>query len=81
VLLDMSMPVMSGAEALRQLKEIRSDVRVVLSSGYDEIDAVQRFAGESSFDFIQKPYTPAALAAKMKKALAPSQQFRQKQGA
>jgi two-component system, cell cycle sensor histidine kinase and response regulator CckA len=81
VLLDMSMPVMSGAEALRQLKEIRSDVRVVLSSGYDEIDAVQRFAGESSFDFIQKPYTPAALAAKMKKALAPSQQLQQKQGA
>jgi PAS domain S-box-containing protein len=72
VLLDMSMPVMGGEEALRQLKEIRSDVRVVLSSGYDESDAIQRLAGESSVDFIQKPYTPAALAEKMKKVLAPS---------
>ena len=81
VLLDMSMPVMSGEEALRHLKEIRSDVRVVLSSGYDEADAVQRLAGDGSVDFIQKPYTPAALAEKMKKTLAPSQQFRQQQGA
>ena len=80
VLLDMSMPVMGGEEALRQLKEIRSDVRVVLSSGYDEGDAIQRLAGENWVDFIQKPYTPAVLAAKIKKALAPAQQFRQRQG-
>ncbi len=81
VLLDMSMPIMGGEEALRQLKEIRPDVRVVLSSGFDESDAIQRLAGESLVDFIQKPYTPAALAGKMKKALASAQQLRQEQGA
>jgi FixJ family two-component response regulator len=43
----------------------------VLSSGYDEVDAVRRFAGQGLVDFIQKPYTPAALATKIKKALAP----------
>jgi len=80
VLLDMSMPVMSGEEALRHLKEIRSDVRVILSSGYDEANAVQRLAGDGSVAFIQKPYTPAALAEKMKKTLAPPQQFRKEQG-
>jgi two-component system, cell cycle sensor histidine kinase and response regulator CckA len=74
------MPVMGGEEALRHLKEIRSDVRVILSSGYDEADAVQRLVGCSSVDFIQKPYTPEALAGKMKKALAPPQPFRQEQG-
>jgi PAS domain S-box-containing protein len=77
VLLDMNMPVMGGEEALRQLRAIRSDVRIVLSSGYDEIDAVQRLAGESWVEFIQKPYAPAALAAKIKKALTPPQQVRQ----
>jgi len=70
VLLDMTMPVMSGEDALRRLKEIRPEVRVVLSSGYDEVEAVQQFAGEGAADFIQKPYTPAALAAKIKKALS-----------
>ena len=35
VLLDMTMPVMSGEEALAGLKNIRSDVPVVLSSGYE----------------------------------------------
>jgi two-component system, cell cycle sensor histidine kinase and response regulator CckA len=69
VLLDLTMPVMGGREALRQLKEICSDVRVVLSSGYDQADAVQRFAGDGFADFIQKPYTPADLATEIKKVL------------
>src|SRR4051812_31580058 len=69
VVLDVTMPVMGGEEALRRLKEIQPEVRVVLSSGYDEVEAVQRFAGEGAADFIQKPYTPAALAAKIQKAL------------
>jgi signal transduction histidine kinase/ActR/RegA family two-component response regulator len=69
VLLDLTMPVMGGEEALRQLKEIRRDVRVVLSSGYNEADKVRRLMGEGFTDFIQKPYTPADLAAKIKKAL------------
>jgi hypothetical protein len=38
--------------ALRQLKYIRSDVRVVLSSGYDDADGPRRFAGEGLADFI-----------------------------
>jgi CheY-like chemotaxis protein len=72
VLLDLTMPVMGGEEALHQLKEIRPDVRVVLSSGYDEADQVRRFAGEGLVGFIQKPYTPAALAGKIKEALTRS---------
>jgi two-component system cell cycle sensor histidine kinase/response regulator CckA len=70
VLLDMTMPVTDGEETLRQLKRIRPEVRVILSSGYNEVEAVQRFVAEGSADFIQKPYHPAALAAKIKKALA-----------
>ncbi len=68
VLLDLTMPVMSGEETLRQLKNIRPEVRVVLSSGYNEIEAVQHFS-EGLNGFIQKPYTPSQLAEKMKAAL------------
>jgi CheY-like chemotaxis protein len=70
VLLDLTMPVMSGEEALRRLRQIDPGVRVLLTSGYNEVEAVQRFAGKGLAGFIQKPYTSAALAEKVKAVLA-----------
>jgi len=69
VLLDLTMPGVTGEEALRQLQVINSSVRVLLSSGYNEMEAVQRFAGKGLAGFIQKPYTAAALAEKVKEVL------------
>jgi CheY-like chemotaxis protein len=69
VLLDMTMPVMSGEEAFMWLQKIRQDVRVVLSSGYNEAEATRRFTGKGLAGFVQKPYTAARLAEKMKLAL------------
>ena len=40
---------------------MRSDVRVVLTSGYDEQEATQDFAGQGLAGFIQKPYQAAEL--------------------
>ena len=71
VLLDLTMPVMNGEEALQQLQSIDPGVRVVLTSGYNEIEAVQRFAGKGLSGFIQKPYTAAGLAEKVKEAMEP----------
>jgi len=56
-------------EALVRLKSVRPDVRVVLSSGYDEADATRRFTGKGLAGFVQKPYTAASLAETMKSAL------------
>jgi PAS domain S-box-containing protein len=69
VLLDLTMPLMSGEETLRHLKVIDPGVRVVLSSGFNEVEAVQRFTGKGLAGFIQKPYTAVALARKVKEAL------------
>jgi PAS domain S-box-containing protein len=69
VLLDLTMPVMSGEEALRQMQLVNPQVRVLLTSGYNEVEAVQRFAGKGLAGFIQKPYTAAALAEKVKEVL------------
>jgi PAS domain S-box-containing protein len=66
VLLDMTMPVMSGLEALREMRKIAPAVHVVLSSGYSEAEANRRFAGYELAGFIQKPYTAAQLAEKVK---------------
>jgi PAS domain S-box-containing protein len=69
VLLDLTMPVMNGEETLRRLQMLNPDVKVLLSSGYNEVEAVQRFAGKGLAGFIQKPYTAAALAEKVREAL------------
>jgi CheY-like chemotaxis protein len=70
VLLDMTMPVMSGEETLRVLKSIRPDVKVILSSGFNEVEAIRRFTGKGLAGFVQKPYTSATLAEKVKAILA-----------
>jgi PAS domain S-box-containing protein len=68
VLLDMTMPGLSGEETLRALQHIRPDVRVVLSTGYHEAEALRRFNGKGLAGFIQKPYTAAQLAERVKAA-------------
>ncbi len=70
VLLDLTMPVMSGEETLRQLQMVNPKVKVLLTSGYNEAEAVQCFAGKGLAGFIQKPYAASALAEKVKEALA-----------
>jgi PAS domain S-box-containing protein len=66
VVLDMTMPVMSGEEALRQLRVIDPSVPVILSSGFSEAEAVRRFTGKGLAGFLQKPFTARTLAAKLK---------------
>ena len=69
VLLDLTMPVMSGEETLSELQGFDPNVRVLLTSGYNEIEAVQQFAGKGSAGFIQKPYTAEGLALRVKEVL------------
>ena len=69
VLLDLTMPVMTGEETYRLIKEIDPAVPVIVSSGYDEVEAARRFGGEGLADFIQKPYVAHTLADKIKTAI------------
>jgi CheY-like chemotaxis protein len=69
VILDMTMPVMSGEEALTQMRSINAGIPVVLSSGFNEVEAIRRFTGKGLAGFIQKPYTSSALAEKVRSIL------------
>jgi signal transduction histidine kinase len=62
VLLDLTMPVMGGAEALLKLRAIRPDVAVILTSGYDQTRALQGFNGAEVSGFLKKPYAVEDLA-------------------
>lgn len=55
VLLDMTMPDMSGEEVFGKIRELRPEVRIVLCSGY-EIDVAKRFAGRGLAGFLRKPF-------------------------
>jgi PAS domain S-box-containing protein len=69
VVLDLSMPRMSGEEALPELRKIRPEVKVLVSSGYSESETMTMFKGQRVSGFIQKPYTGAGLAEKVKACL------------
>jgi len=69
VLLDMTMPVMSGEEAFRHMKTLRPDIHVILSSGYNEVEAIRRFTGKGLNGFLQKPYSAVTLAEKVRAVL------------
>ena len=58
VLLDLSMPEMDGMAVFRELRAIRPDVKVILSSGYSSDQGEGHTLLEAGLDgFIQKPYT------------------------
>ena len=57
VILDATMPEMNGEETFRELQTIKSNVRVVLTSGYNEQDATSYFVGKGLAGFIQKPFS------------------------
>ncbi len=71
VLLDVTMPRMSGVEAFRAMRELQPDIRVVLSSGYNQAEAYRQFSQEGLCGFIQKPYLRQELLDTISEVLLP----------
>jgi CheY-like chemotaxis protein len=69
VVLDISMPGMSGEEVLHELCKIRPDIRVVVSSGYSEAETITCLRGQRVSGFIQKPYTASWLVEQVKASI------------
>ena len=70
VLLDMKMPRMGGEEAFTEMRRIKPEIKVLLSSGYNEQTATNRFAGKGLAGFVQKPYTLKKILAKIAETMA-----------
>jgi CheY-like chemotaxis protein len=69
VLLDLSMPVVDGATVLGELKKQKPDVRVLLTSGYDD-SGVDDDGEENGVSFLQKPYRAERLISELHAVLA-----------
>ncbi len=66
---DVVMPAMSGAEVAKQVREVSPKARVLFVSGYSENDMADQGLEELAFQVLQKPFTPAALAQKVREVL------------
>ena len=56
VLLDLTLPGMTGREVLDELRRLRPDVKVVITSAYGQEVALKALGGQESWLYIRKPY-------------------------
>lgn len=63
VLMDLTMPGLDGRDTFVLLKAINPAVRVILTSGYHEDEALEQFAEDSIVGFLQKPFRRSDLLA------------------
>ncbi len=69
VILDLTMPHMDGEQCFRELKLIDPGAKVIMSSGYNEQEVTQKFAGKGLAGFIQKPYKLSVLKEAIRKMI------------
>ena len=69
VILDLTMPGMDGEETFRHLYRESPEIPVIISSGYNESEIMDRFAGRRVAGFIQKPYRYVSLVEKLREVL------------
>lgn len=62
VLMDLVMPKMSGEQAFQEIKKIRPDVKVILTSGFRQDERVNMALGFGIRAFIQKPFSLEGVA-------------------
>jgi CheY-like chemotaxis protein/two-component sensor histidine kinase len=69
-LLDLSLGRSSSEPLIASLRELAPELRILVMSGYAEDDALGRLAPYRISGFLQKPFTPAQLSARIAEALA-----------
>jgi len=69
---DVVMPRLDGPGLVREVREIRSDIKVIFISGYAEDAFRQRLDSDSDIDFLSKPFSLKQLATKVKDVIGGS---------
>ncbi len=71
-ILDLAMPHKSGAETATELRTMRPDLPIIVSSGYDESNLLSRGAPSAGVTFLQKPFNADSLYRALRNALSKS---------
>lgn len=70
VILDMMMPEMSGTEVLERIREVDTDIAVVVATAYPAVDTAIASLKAQASDYVKKPIEPEAFLAAVRGALA-----------
>lgn len=70
VLLDLTMPFMDGEETFQRLREIRTDIPVVLCTGFIKPDRLERMMAAGVAGFLRKPLAPDEIVEHVRGVLA-----------
>ena len=70
VLMDVTLPVMDGIEAVKAIKEKDPDARIVMVSAIGQQAMVMSAIEAGALDFVLKPFAPQLLLEAVNKALA-----------
>lgn len=69
LLTDVVMPAMNGKELRDSIRRIKPDIKTLFMSGYTADIIAHRGVLEEDVEFLQKPFTPYALARKVREVL------------
>jgi len=69
VILDMIMPGLGGSETFDRIRQMRGDVKVILSSGYSINGHAAKILNKGCNGFIQKPFDITAFSRKIREVL------------
>ncbi len=67
VILDLTMPHMGGEQCFQELRQLNPNVKVIMSSGYNEQEVTRKFIGKGLSGFVQKPYKLSVLKEALRK--------------
>jgi CheY-like chemotaxis protein len=69
IILDFTLPIMDGSEVFDELRKIKPDVTVMLSSGFAEQGKVRAMLAKGLRGFLPKPYTEEKLLTQVRVVL------------
>lgn len=69
IVLDLIMPKMDGKQAFLEIKEIKADAKILISTGYAVDDKIEGFLNQGCHGFIQKPFSLNEFARALRKIL------------
>lgn len=70
VILDILMPDMNGLEALKKIREINPDARILMCTASEQSSHVQEALASGAAGYIVKPFTQETILTTIEKALA-----------